>query len=129
MPATRRRRIGAWGERCAADFLIRQGYTILHTNVFLKIGEIDIVAKSPDGAVTFLEVKTRVDASPGEAERAIDFRKVDHLYRASKLFCLQKHIDLNYTSINFEYITIYLNALSKRATLKKYSLPFDYGYI
>lgn len=129
MPTTRRKRIGAWGEQYAADFLIRQGYKILYKNFFLRFGEIDIIAKSPDGAVTFLEVKTRVDAMPGVAERAIDARKIKHLYRAAKLFCLQKHIDLNYTSINFEYITIYLHSLSQRATLKKYSLPFDYGYI
>ena len=79
MPTTRRKQIGAWGEKYAADFLMRQGYKILYKNVFLRVGEIDIVAKSPDGAVTFLEVKTRVNAMPGEAERAIDTRKIKHL--------------------------------------------------
>lgn len=127
--SARRKEIGAWGERCAADFLMRNGYRILYKNVFLKFGEIDIVAASRDGAITFVEVKTRVNCLPGEAERAIDARKIQSLYRAAKLFCLQKHINLNYTYINFAYIAVYVNSFTKRALIKKYSIPLEYGYI
>lgn len=53
-----RHRLGALGERLAADHLIRRGFEILERNYRTRWGELDIVAF--DGqTLAFCEVKTR----------------------------------------------------------------------
>ncbi len=55
----RRRALGAIGEQVAAQHLESKGYTIVDRNVRGGHGEIDIVARSPDGVLAFVEVRTR----------------------------------------------------------------------
>ncbi len=54
-----RRRLGALGERLAAQHLERAGYAVVERNWRCRLGELDIVATGPD-ALVFCEVKTRV---------------------------------------------------------------------
>jgi len=54
-----RRVLGEVGERRAADFLVAKGYRVLQRNARTQLGEIDIVARSPDGLLVFVEVRTR----------------------------------------------------------------------
>ena len=70
-----RHRLGALGERLAADHLVRRGYTILERNYRTRWGELDIVAY--DGrTLTFCEVKTRrVGYRGGSPFEAIHPRK------------------------------------------------------
>ena len=49
--------IGNLGEKIAAKYLIKHGFTIIETNYLRKWGELDIVAKKK-GRVHFVEVKT-----------------------------------------------------------------------
>ncbi len=51
--------IGNLGERVAAEYLKKQGFSILERNLVRKIGEIDIVAKRK-GTIHIVEVKTRL---------------------------------------------------------------------
>jgi putative endonuclease len=70
-----RHRLGALGERLAAEHLIRRGFRILERNYRTRWGELDIVAF--DGhTLTFCEVKTRTvgDLAPTPFE-AIHPRK------------------------------------------------------
>ncbi len=70
MTDANKRQIGAVGEREAAEFLQRNGYTILKTNYRVgRLGEIDIIANDNE-YICFIEVKTRRTStfgSPGEA--------------------------------------------------------------
>ena len=50
----------------AADYLRGLGYEIIGRNIREKFGEIDILAKSRDGAIHFVEVKT-ISADAAEA--------------------------------------------------------------
>jgi putative endonuclease len=70
-----RHRLGALGERLAAEHLVRRGYQILERNYRSRWGELDIVAY--DGrTITFCEVKTRRQAfRAGTPFEAIDPRK------------------------------------------------------
>ena len=55
-----RNQTGALGEKIAADYLKKQGFSILDTNYLKKWGEIDIVARGTgvnDQIVRFVEVK------------------------------------------------------------------------
>jgi len=50
--------LGKIGEDIACGYLVNKGYQIIQRNYREKIGEIDIIAKSPDKILVFLEVKT-----------------------------------------------------------------------
>ncbi len=49
--------IGDYGEKIAANYLKKRGFTVLDINYWRKWGELDIVA-SKDGMVHFVEVKS-----------------------------------------------------------------------
>ena len=60
-----RRRLGALGERLAADHLEARGFTILERNFRTRRGELDLIASDRQHLV-FCEVKTRILAGePG----------------------------------------------------------------
>ena len=61
-------RLGALGERLAADYLERQGYRVIERNVWRREGEIDLVALH-DRTLVFVEVKLR---SPGPMGGAVE---------------------------------------------------------
>jgi putative endonuclease len=71
----RRHRLGALGERLAAEHLIRCGFQILERNYRTRWGELDIVAF--DGrTLTFCEVKARrIGGAGGTPFEAIHQRK------------------------------------------------------
>lgn len=54
-----RKDVGALGEKVAAEYLRRQGFTILARNIAKKTGEIDIVAQQGK-TLHFVGVKTMV---------------------------------------------------------------------
>jgi putative endonuclease len=72
---------GAFGENIIAQFLIQRGYEILERNWRIREGEIDIVALSPAGIFTFIEVKTRSSLAFGHPLEAIDNEKAHRLQR------------------------------------------------
>jgi len=55
--------IGRIGEDAACGYLVNKSYKILHRNFRTKFGELDIIAKSPDKTLVFVEVKTKNDPS------------------------------------------------------------------
>lgn len=67
--------LGDRGEEAAARCLESKGYEILERKYRCGYGEADIVALSPDGAVVFVEVKTRRSLRAGFPEEAITATK------------------------------------------------------
>jgi len=59
-----RRRLGALGERLAAEHMARRGYRIVERNYRTRWGELDIVAFDGE-TLAFCEVKTRRLRRPG----------------------------------------------------------------
>lgn len=55
---SKNRGTGDIGEEIACGYLVENGYKIIGRNVMEKFGEIDIIAKSPDKTLVFIEVKT-----------------------------------------------------------------------
>lgn len=75
---------GAWGEEVAAGHLAAKGYKILGRRVKAGLrGELDIVTRSPEGVLVFVEVKARADESFGRPFAAVDRRKQRALSRAA----------------------------------------------
>lgn len=50
--------IGQLGEDIACEFLVNKKYRVIARNYRRKWGELDLVTKTPDGALVFVEVKT-----------------------------------------------------------------------
>ena len=73
------------GERAAARFLRREGYTILERNVRLRLGEIDIVARDGN-TLCIVEVKRRLSPRRGSPEEGITAEKLRRLRRLVLLY-------------------------------------------
>ena len=73
--------LGAKGEELIADFITEQGYLIVERNWRIKDGEIDLIATSPSGLITFIEVKTRSNEAFGHPLEAINRDKAYRLQR------------------------------------------------
>ena len=86
------KKIGAWGETLACDYLIRQGYEIVSRNVFTEYGEIDIVARRAD-RIHMVEVKTRRTDAFGRPEEAVTPKKLRHMIDSAAAY-LQQNPDL-----------------------------------
>jgi putative endonuclease len=78
---------GTLGEQYAADFLVRNGYTILSRNYHTRYGEIDLVA-AKDDILAFVEVKTRRASSWGSAAGAVTRQKQHKLILAAQQYQL-----------------------------------------
>ncbi len=92
LPFTRRRllsdpkRLGRWGEKRCEKYLRARGYRTLARNYNCAVGEIDLVMSSPDGAIVFIEVKTRRSEEFARARDAVNRRKRLRMTRAAQYF-------------------------------------------
>jgi putative endonuclease len=73
--------VGRIGESATAQYLIGIGFQILDRNWRIKGGEIDLIAKSPNGKVHFVEVKTRSSWTFGHPLEAIDREKAHRMQK------------------------------------------------
>lgn len=77
--------IGAEGETLARQYLVQQGYAILHTNWHWHHYELDIVAARADELVV-VEVKTRSENYWAEPETAVDRGKIKRIVAAADAY-------------------------------------------
>lgn len=80
---------GPWGEALAAEFLRKNGETVLACNYRTRFGEIDLISKNKN-YVIFTEVKLRKSDAFAEAREFVDRRKQDRLRITAELW-LQEH--------------------------------------
>lgn len=131
MSKTEKQKIGQWGENQASIFLEKKEYKIIDRNYRTKKNEdIDIVAwhkKIYHGnTLCFIEVKTRsYGEEDANAERATDQKKISHILRAGKQYCLDKNIDADSTPIQFEQVSVYVDKQNKEPKFRHYIIPID----
>ena len=94
--------LGKWGEDVAADYLLRQGYTIVERDWKSGHRDLDIIAQDGD-TVVFVEVKTRRNRDFTDPEMAVDYQKIRHLQQAANHYIKYRHID---NDIRFDIITV-----------------------
>lgn len=98
---------GTKGEQIAKNFLINNGYIILHTNWRFEKKEVDIIAEKNDTLV-FIEVKTRTGVTYGFPEEGVTAKKINFLKIAAEAF-INAHPQ--YQAIRFDVIGILFNQL------------------
>lgn len=81
-----RKASGDQGEARAAQYLQDRGYAVLDRQWRCRFGELDVVARSPDGVLCFVEVKRRGRNSIGLPREFVDSRKRERLRRAASLY-------------------------------------------
>ena len=87
------KKLGDFGEEKAALYLRRRGYKIIERNYRAgRSGELDIIAKSPDGVIVFAEVKTRTGNLMGDPRDAVDFYKKKHIINAALTYISRKNL-------------------------------------
>ncbi len=85
-PRSRNRRKGRQAETYACAWYCRSGYQVLLRNWAYRGGEIDLIARSPEGQWVFVEVKSVHQRGTGKPERRIGFGKQDRIYRTAAHF-------------------------------------------
>lgn len=75
MEQTATQALGRYGEELAEQHLLAAGMQVLDRNWRCREGELDLVAREPDGTVVFVEVKTRSGTGFGAPAEAVGIRK------------------------------------------------------
>ena len=105
-------------EKLAADYLKKQGMSIIKTNFYCKMGEVDIIAR--DGSyLVFVEVKYRKSVSKGDAAEAVGFNKMRKISRVADFYMYSHKVSPD-TSVRFDVVAI------EEGHLKHYINAFEY---
>ena len=87
------RAAGDRGERAAAEFLKQRGCEILAAQWRCRYGELDLVARSREGTICFVEVKLRGAGAIGLPREFVDGRKRERLRRAALTWLTENDLD------------------------------------
>lgn len=80
------KRAGDRGEAEAARYLRKKGYTLLASQWRCRFGELDLVARSRQGVLCFVEVKLRSAGAIGLPREFVDARKRERLRAAAACY-------------------------------------------
>ncbi len=108
---------GKIGEEIAKQYLLRNGYEIVHKNYHIGRDEVDLIAEHNNNII-FVEVKTRLSSSFGLAEYHFSHKKICFLRRSSWKYCAAR--DIPEENIRIEGIAINLDLYNKMANIKHF---------
>ena len=81
---------GDRGEALVARYLLEAGYTLLDRQWRCRFGELDLVARSREGIVCFVEVKLRRTQRFGTGAEQVDQRKREKLRITAELYLQER---------------------------------------
>lgn len=116
-----RKKLGLWGEKRCENFLKKKGFRKLARNFSCKSGEIDLIMVDMEGAIVFVEVKTRADETFEPTESVITAAKKNRMNRAAYHF-LATH-NIKDRPFRFDVVTIVLGQ-SGPIQIKHYESAF-----
>ena len=97
--------LGRYGEDLAAQHLQAAGLQVLDRNWRCRSGELDAVAREPDGTVVFIEVKTRSGTGFGAPAEAVSVTKARRI-RGLACRWLQAHPGTGAAQLRFDVVSI-----------------------
>lgn len=98
-----KRLLGSFGERQAAAYLRRNGYSIIDRNFSCRAGEIDVIAENEE-YIVFAEVKLRKNADYGEAKEFVTAAKQRRIIKTAQLWLYMHETD---KQPRFDVIEVY----------------------
>ncbi|MEI6627139.1 MAG: YraN family protein [bacterium] len=118
------RAVGQYGEKLAADYLLRHHCKIIDKNFRTRFGEIDLIAKFGD-EILFCEVKTRTSDKCGLPEFAVDYHKARKLLKVAQFYLQAKQLN-NFWRL--DTISIEINKEQKSAKISWFKgIGFDFS--
>jgi putative endonuclease len=84
---------GNRGEAEVAGYLRRRGYGLLASQWRCRFGEIDLIARDPEGLLCFVEVKLRSNLQVGLPREYVTGAKQARLRSAAALYMSVKDLD------------------------------------
>lgn len=96
---------GNSGEAAAAQYLLEKGFCIISRNYQSRAGEIDCIAKAPDGTLVFVEVKSARSSTKGHPFSWVTRAKQQKIARMARQY-LADH-KLTRQACRFDVIAIY----------------------
>ncbi len=97
-------RIGNEGEDAAVEYLVRQGYRILHRNWRYRHYELDVVAyDSEEKKLVVVEVKTRSTIDFGNPEDAVTEGKIRRIVSATDAYINEFEVD---DDVRFDVVSV-----------------------
>ncbi len=81
---------GKFIETRVIHYIEKKGFTVIEKNYTCKMGEIDIIAKSPKDEIVFIEVRYRKNEDFGSALESVTYAKQQKIIRTALQY-LQKH--------------------------------------
>ncbi|HHE41466.1 MAG TPA: YraN family protein [Dehalococcoidia bacterium] len=117
--------VGRRGEEIARALLKKRGYKILETNVRVRLGEIDIVARRKD-CLVFVEVRTRTSRNFGTPEESVTKRKRDKLV-ACALDYVASHGEMHDRAWRIDVVAVELDSDGQqtRADIVENAVPVE----
>ena len=103
--------LGKWGEKQAVGFLTNKGFKVIARNYTCKAGEIDLIAADADGAIVFVEVKTRRDEVYAKAQDAVTTKKQRTMTQAAKSFV--RNYKIKDKPLRFDVVAVILGKKGK----------------
>ncbi|MCD7945117.1 MAG: YraN family protein [Clostridiales bacterium] len=97
------RRLGAWGEAMAAQWLMQHGYEVLEHHLTFREGEIDLLARK-GRVLAVVEVKLRT-GSFASGREAVTRRKQERIRMAMGRY-LAQHPEMDSYYISFDVCQI-----------------------
>jgi putative endonuclease len=82
--------VGRAGERAAAAYLVAKGYRVIERNYRCRRAEVDLIVQR-DGALVFVEVRTRCGDSLGQPEETLTAAKLRRLERHAQAYAAWHH--------------------------------------
>jgi putative endonuclease len=98
---------GKKGETLARLYLEQQGYTTIEQNWRFSRAELDLIMRTDDQLLVFVEVKTRSSKAFGEPEQFISPKKVRLLYDAARAY--MQSVDYEW-AYRFDVVSVLLAA-------------------
>ncbi len=105
--------LGKIGEQLAADYLSRNGYTILERNYYYDKAEIDIIAQKESDTLIIVEVKTRKSDFFGNPQDFVKPAKIKLLVKAANDYVISNELDVE---VRFDIIAVLKNKIMEQIT-------------
>lgn len=84
---------GILGEAVVERYLLERDYRILNARFRCRMGEIDLIARSPQGILCFVEVKTRESRQFAAAREYVTPAKQRRIRAAAALYLSKGNLD------------------------------------